>query len=91
MSLLSNAITWEKHRGEPVVSGDVIVTPESQSLIFHVPNFHFSWSRPVAVHVDDGQEKQRIRIIDLTRIFQLGIFSAGFIAVASLWILGRGR
>lgn len=91
MSLLSKHIRWETNRGEPVISGDLAVTPESKSLIVQVPNFHFSWSRPVAVYVDDGQQKQRIQVLDLTRIYQFGIFSVGLITVASLWILGRGR
>jgi len=91
MSLFSNFIRWENQSGEPVISGKVAVTPESQSLLLQIPYFHFSWSRPLAVYVDDGQVTQRIRVHDMTRIIQLGIFSAGLITAASLWVLGRGK
>ena len=91
MSLFSKYVRWENHKGNPVIAGETTVTPESQSLILQVPYFHFSWSRPASVYVDDGQQQQRIRVMDLTRIIQLGIFAAGLITAASLWVMGRGR
>ena len=91
MSAFSKYISWENKKGEPVQSNGLIVTPESQSLIFQAPFFHFSWYRPVAVYVDDGQEEKRIQVFNLTRIIQLGIFAAGLISAAAIWAMGRGR
>ncbi|GMQ79159.1 MAG: hypothetical protein BMS9Abin02_1719 [Anaerolineae bacterium] len=91
MSPLSKYVSWQNRRGEPIYTDKFTVTPESQSLIFQVPYFHFSWNRPVAVYVDDGKVEKRVRVRDLTRIIQLGIVSAGIVTLTAVWLMGKGR
>jgi hypothetical protein len=91
MSKISKYVSWNNRKGEPIYSDKFTVTPESQSLILQVPYFHFSWSRPLAVYVNDGQEEKRVLIRDLTRIMQLGIFSAGLITLTAVWLMDKGR
>ena len=91
MSPFSKYLSWNQERGEPIYWDKLTVTPESQSLSLQVPYFHFSWNRPVAVYVNDGQREQRVRVMDMTRIIQLGIFSAGLIAVMAVWLFSKGR
>jgi hypothetical protein len=91
MSPFSKYVSWNNRKGEPIYSDKLTVTPESQSLILQAPYFHFSWSRPIAVYVNDGQQEKRVRVMDLTRIIQLGIFSAGLITLTAVWLMGKGR
>jgi hypothetical protein len=78
-------------KSEPIYTDKFTVTPESQSLIVQAPYFHFSWNRPVAVYVNDGQQEKRLRIVDHTRIIQVGVFSAGLITAMAVWLMGKGR
>ncbi len=91
MSPFSKYVIWNKRKGEPIYSDRLTVTPESQSLIIQAPYFHFSWSRPIAVYVNDGKQEKRVRVLDLTRIIQLGIFSAGLFTLTAVWLMGKGR
>ncbi len=91
MSPLSKYVSWHNRKGEPIYTDKFTVTPESQSLVLQVPYFHFSWNRPVAAYVDDGQEEKRVRVRDLTRIIQLGIVSAGLVTLTAVWLMGKGR
>ena len=91
MSQFSKYVSWNNRKGEPIYTDKLTVTPESQSLILQAPYFHFSWNRPVAVYVNDGQQEKRVRVRDVTRIMQLGIFSAGLIALTAVWLVGKGR
>lgn len=68
--------------GQPVIVGDISVTPQSQAIIVRLPIGGFVWHRPTALLVkQEGQEK-RIPIRDLTRILQLGLL--GFSVVLSI-------
>jgi hypothetical protein len=73
MARLGNFIEWRTDSGSPVSVGDVTVTPQSQALIVHWPNGGFVWNRPVAVLVERGQEQECMRILDVTRILQVGL------------------
>lgn len=50
------------------------VTPYAQALTLHFPFGAFVWNRPIAVEFDDGQTSQRVQIMDMTRILQLGMY-----------------
>jgi hypothetical protein len=89
MAQRSKYIHWHTLEEEPIQLEEYTVTPVSQSLIVQIPHFHFSWNRPVAVKVDDGRTSTRIRILDWTRVIQLGSALLGLAAVSLYWIMGR--
>ena len=68
--------------GQPVIVGDISVTPQSQAIIIRLPIGGFVWNRPTALLVEQGGQAKRIPIRDLTRILQLGLL--GFCVVLSI-------
>jgi hypothetical protein len=72
--------------GSPVTRGGVTVTPQSQVISLRSPFGGFVWHRPVAVLVEQGGQVRRIRIVDATRLLQVGI--AG-LALTVAMILSR--
>ena len=68
--------------GQPVIVGDISVTPQSQALIVRLPIGGFVWHRPTALLVEQDGQAKRIPIRDLTRILQLGLL--GFCVVLSI-------
>jgi hypothetical protein len=75
--------------GSSVTVGDVTVTPQSQALIVRWPFGGFVWNRPVAILVErDGLHfVERMRVVDVTRIVQLGLL--GLSLVLSIAVLGK--
>jgi riboflavin biosynthesis pyrimidine reductase len=65
--------------GDPIAVGDVTVRPQSQALTVRWPNGGFVWNRPVAVLVDRDGETERVPIIDVTRVVQIGLMGLGFL------------
>ena len=86
MAKLGKFVEWQTVSGSPVSMGDVTVTPRSQAFIIHWPSGGFVWNRPVAVLVERGQETELVRILDVTRIMQLGLatFTVLFSIVTTL-------
>jgi hypothetical protein len=75
-----------QHR--PIVVGAVHLTPESQVLAVRLPfgRLRFSWHRPTAVVVErNGQQSQRLPILDLTRAVQLGVL-LGTLVLTAVWL-----
>ena len=70
---------WRTVTGEAVTAGDSTVTPQSQALVVRWPGGGFVWNRPVAVLVQHGDKAERIPIVDVTRMAQLGLVGAGLI------------
>ena len=68
--------------GQPVIVGDISVTPQSQAIIVRLPIGGFVWNRPTALLVEQDGQAKRIPIRDLTRILQLGLL--GFCVVLSI-------
>ena len=89
MAQRSKYIHWHTLEENPVQLEKYTVTPVSQALIVQIPHFHFSWNRPVAVKVDDGITSTRIRIMDWTRVIQLGTALLGLAVVSLYRIMGR--
>jgi hypothetical protein len=63
--------------GAPVTRGGLTVTPQAQVISLRLPVGGFAWNRPVAVLVEQGGEIRRLRIVDTTRLLQLGIAGLG--------------
>ena len=67
MPNLRDFIKVETQTGEPLTSGDVTVTPQSQALTVRWPRGGFVWNRPIGVIVDRAGQTERIPIVDVTR------------------------
>jgi hypothetical protein len=82
-------VQWQTVSGDPVTVGDVTVTPQSQALIVRWPFGGFVWNRPVAILVEREGARivERMRVVDVTRIVQLGLL--GFSLVFSIAVLSR--
>ena len=84
MTQLKDIVQWQTVSGNPVTMGDVRVTPQSQSLAVRLPLGGFVWNRPVAVLVERGGSLavERIPVVDVTRLIQLGLL--GFSLIFSM-------
>ena len=82
-------VQWQTVSGDPMTVGDVSVTPQSQALVVRWPFGGFVWNRPIAVVVErDGAGfVERRRVVDVTRIIQLGLLS--FSLIISIVVLGK--
>ena len=65
---LRDFIRLETQTGEPLISGDFTITPQSQALIIRWPQGGFVWNRPIGVIVDRGGQIERLPIVDGTRL-----------------------
>ena len=83
MAGLKDVIQWQTGSGEAVVAGDTRVTPQSQALIIRWPNGGFVWNRPLAVGVERNGTRERIPIVDVTRLVQWGLLGLGAVFVAA--------
>jgi hypothetical protein len=79
---LGDVITLDNRSGEAVTAAGYTITPQSQALTIRFPYGGFVWNRPVAVSVEQAGRTNRIPIVDVTRIAQLGAY-----AVVMLWAL----
>jgi hypothetical protein len=92
MAGLKERLKWQRLSGDKITVGDVTVTPQSQALSVRWPNGGFVWNRPVAVLVQRGEETERIPIVDVTRMAQLGLLGLGVVfSVVALMASVRGR
>ena len=92
MAGLKEMLKWQRLSGDKVSVGDVTVTPQSQALTVRWPNGGFVWNRPVSVLVQRGEESERIPIVDVTRMAQLGLLGLGIVfSVVALMVSVRGR
>ncbi len=86
MAGLRDTVQLQTISGDPIPVGDVTVTPQSQALIVRWPNGGFVWNRPVAVLVDRDGETERVPIIDVTRVVQIGLMGLGFLFMTLLLV-----
>ena len=92
MAGLKEMLKWQRLSGDKVSVGDVTVTPQSQALTVRWPNGGFVWNRPVSVLVQRGEGTERIPIVDVTRMAQLGLLGLGVVfSVVALMVSVRGR
>ena len=69
----------QKASGEPVMIGDLSITPQSQALIVRLPKGAFVWNRPTAILVKRGTQVKQIPIVDFTRSLQMGLLGFGVV------------
>jgi hypothetical protein len=75
MKRRKDIVEWRTASGKPVTVGDVTLTPQSQALTVRWPWGGLVWNRPVAVLVERQGITERIPIVDVTRVVQLGLLS----------------
>jgi hypothetical protein len=81
MAQLKKVLQWQTLSGDKATIGDVTVTPQSQALTVRWPNGGLVWSRPAAVLVERGEQTERVPIVDVTRIAQLGLFGLSLVFI----------
>jgi hypothetical protein len=75
---------------EPVTVHDVTVTPLARALTVRLPKGGLVWNRPTGVLVEQDGQSRRIRIVDVTRLLQVGLVGVAVLA-ASTSLLGERR
>jgi hypothetical protein len=68
--------------GDPISVGGVTVTPQSQAIMVRWPKGGWVWNRPVAILVEREGKTERIPIVNVTRIAQIGLYAFG---IALAW------
>jgi hypothetical protein len=97
MNRLTEIVQWRTKSGQPVTVDDITVTPQSWTLIIRWPHGGWVWNRPVAIQAARrdhlGEGVQRIPIMDITRLAQVGLlgFSLIFLIVTFLLFLPQRR
>jgi len=64
--------------GKGITAGDITLTPQAQVLTLRWPGGGWVWNRPVAVLVERGGSVERVPIVDVTRLVQIGLYGLGF-------------
>ena len=78
--------------GKEITAGDITVTPQSQALTLRWRGGGWVWNRPVAVLVEREGDSERIPIIDVTRMAQVGLYGLGLcLTVLTLLVSARRR
>jgi hypothetical protein len=88
---LRDILHSETTSGGEVTVGDVTVTPQSKSLTLRWPLGGLVWNRPVAVLVERGEQRERIPIVDVTRIVQLGLLAFSVVFTVVIFMLSAKR
>jgi hypothetical protein len=91
MKRLKEMFKWQTISGDKVTVGDVTVTPQSQALTVRWPDGGLVWNRPVAVLMEQGERKERIPIVDVTRIAQLGLLGLSLVFTMMTIVLSVRR
>lgn len=72
-------LQWQTVSGNKVAVGDVTVRPQSRALTVRWPRGGLVWNRPTAVLVEQGEETERVPIVDVTRMAQLGLLGLSLV------------
>lgn len=91
MARLKEMLQWQTISGDKVTVGDVTVTPQSRALTIRWPYGGFVWNRPVAVLVKRGEQTERIPIVDVTRMAQLGLLGLSLVFSMIICVLSIRR
>jgi hypothetical protein len=89
MSDLKDILQIKSAHGERIVIDDKAVTPLSKALVVRLPFGGFVWNRPVAIEVEKDQNIERIPIVDVTLLIQLGIIAIGTVVTIAFWLINR--
>ena len=84
-------LRWRTISGDKVTVGDVTVTPQSRALTIRWPRGGLVWNRPVGVLVERGEQTERIPIVDVTRLAQLGLLGLSLVFSVVILMLSIRR
>lgn len=73
MEELDKLFQWRTLSGDPVVVGNTTVIPQTRVLTVELPFGGFVWNHPTGVVVKQGEEVERLPIVDVTRVIQLAM------------------
>jgi hypothetical protein len=91
MMRLKEMLRWQTVSGDEVTVGDVTITPQSRALTIHWPYGGLVWNRPVDILVRRGEQTERIPIVDVTRMAQLGLLGLGLAFSMVIFALSMRR
>ena len=91
MGRLKELLQWQTISGDKVTIGDVTVTPQSQAFTIRWSKGSFVWNRPAAVLVEGGERTERIPIVDVTFIAQLGLLGLSLVFTVMTILLSVRR
>jgi hypothetical protein len=92
MARLKDIFRVQTLSGDPLAVQGVNITPQSQAVVVRWANGGWVWNRPVAVLVERDGETERIPMVDVTRMAQLGLFALSIaFSVLTLIRLVRDR
>jgi hypothetical protein len=84
-------LQWRTILGDKVTVGDVTVTPQSRALTIRWPHGGLVWNRPVDILVERGEQTERIPIVDVTRMAQLGLLGLSLMFSMVILVLSIRR
>lgn len=79
MAMFKKIFYQQNLHGEKTTVGQVSVTPLSQVLMIRWPYGGLIWNRPQAILVERDGQMERIRIMNVTRMSQLGLLGLSLI------------
>jgi hypothetical protein len=91
MARLKEMLRWRTISGDPVIIGDVTVTPQSRALTVRWRHGGLVWNRPVDILVDRDEQTERIPIVDVTRMAQLGLLGLSLVFSVVILVLSIRR
>lgn len=87
MKRLKETVRRQTISGDKITIGDVTVTPQSQALTIRWPYGGWVWNRPVAILVERDEGTERIPIVDVNRIAQLGLLGLSLVFSMVIFVL----
>ena len=88
---ISSVVQLRTVQDRPLVAGSMRLTPESQVLMVRLPFGGLVWQRPTAVVVEHaGRAIQRLPILDLTRLAQVGVV-LGTLLLTAVCLIASSR
>ena len=84
-------LRWRTISGDKVTVGDVTVTPQSRALTIRWPRGGLVWNRPIGILLERGEQTERIPIVDVTRMAQLGLLGLSLMFSMVILVLSIRR
>jgi hypothetical protein len=91
MARLKKMLRWQTISGDKVTVGDVTITPQSRALTVRWPHGGLVWNRPVGILVERDEQTERIPIVDVTRMAQLGLLGLSVVFSMVIFVLSIRR
>ncbi|HET6445568.1 MAG TPA: hypothetical protein VFI27_13410 [candidate division Zixibacteria bacterium] len=89
MDRIKPEIGMKSVSGEPIQSGDTVITPVSKVFTVRAPYIDFIWNRPVEIQIQKGDESSTIPIVNVNRLAQMAIFGFGASLMLILWLFSK--